>query len=68
MLDYESLSCVEDAGFAGGAFTVKARLPSRRQLFRADRLLPHGKNGSIAPKVLLISVFVSVKKKRSPWL
>jgi hypothetical protein len=51
--DYEALELREDAGFAGGAFTVKSSAPHDAELFRADSLLLHGKTEASAPKVLL---------------
>jgi 4-alpha-glucanotransferase len=51
--DYEALELREDAGFAGGAFTVKSSAPHEAELFRADPLLLHGKTETSAPKMLL---------------
>ncbi len=51
--DYEALELREDAGFAGGAFTVKSSAPHDAELFRADSLLLHGKTETSAPKMLL---------------
>jgi alpha-amylase len=51
--DYEALELREDAGFAGGAFTVKSSAPHEAELFRADSLLLHGKTETSAPKMLL---------------
>jgi alpha-amylase len=51
--DYESLELREDAGFAGGAFTVKSSAPHDVELFRADALSLDGKPEESAPKVLL---------------
>jgi alpha-amylase len=55
--DYEALELREDAGFAGGAFTVKSSAPHDAELFRADSLLLHGKTEASAPKVLLIKQY-----------
>jgi hypothetical protein len=55
--DYENLELREDAGFAGGAFTVKSSTPSDAELFRADSLLVHGKSETSAPKLLLLKQF-----------
>jgi len=55
--DYEALELREDAGFAGGAFTVKSSAPHDAEIFRADALLQHGKTEASAPKVLLIKQY-----------
>jgi hypothetical protein len=55
--DYENLELREDAGFAGGAFTVKNSTPNDAELFRADSLLVHGKSETSAPKLLLLKQF-----------
>jgi 4-alpha-glucanotransferase len=55
--DYENLELREDAGFAGGAFTVKSSTPNDAELFRADSLLVHGKSETSAPKLLLLKQF-----------
>ena len=55
--DYEALELREDAGFAGGAFTVKSSAPHDAELFRVDALLLHGKTEASAPKVLLIKQY-----------
>ena len=55
--DYEALELREEAGFAGGAFTVKNSAPQSAELFRADSLLLHGKPEESAPKLLLIKQF-----------
>jgi len=55
--DYENLELREDAGFAGGAFTVKSSAPNDAELFRADSLLVHGKSETSAPKLLLLKQF-----------
>jgi alpha-amylase len=51
--DYEALELREDAGFAGGAFTVKRSAPHDAELFRADALSLDGKTEASAPRVLL---------------
>ncbi|HEX4545920.1 MAG TPA: alpha-amylase/4-alpha-glucanotransferase domain-containing protein, partial [Candidatus Acidoferrum sp.] len=56
-LDYEALELQEDAGFAGGAFTVKNSAPHEAELFRAESLALHGKAETVAPKLLLIKQF-----------
>jgi 4-alpha-glucanotransferase len=55
--DYEALELREDAGFAGGAFSVKNSGPYDAELFRADSLALQGKTESSAPKILLIKQF-----------
>jgi alpha-amylase len=55
--DYENLELREDAGFAGGAFTVKSSTPNDAELFRADSLAVQGKSESSGPKLLLIKLF-----------
>ena len=55
--DYEALELREDAGFAGGAFSVKNSGPYDAELFRADSLALLGKTESSAPKILLIKQF-----------
>jgi 4-alpha-glucanotransferase len=55
--DYEQLELQEDAGFAGGAFSVKSSAPYEAELFRADSLALHGRNEAAAPKVLLIKQY-----------
>jgi alpha-amylase len=55
--DYENLELREDAGFAGGAFTVKNSTPNDAELFRADSLMVHGKSEASAPKLLLLKQF-----------
>ncbi len=55
--DYEALELREEAGFAGGAFTVKSSAPTNAELFRKDSLLLHGKAEASAPKLLLIKQF-----------
>ncbi|HET8924213.1 MAG TPA: alpha-amylase/4-alpha-glucanotransferase domain-containing protein [Candidatus Acidoferrum sp.] len=56
-LDYETLELQEDAGFAGGIFTVKNSAPHEAELFRADALTLHGKAETRTPKLLLIKQF-----------
>ena len=51
--DYETLELQEDAGFAGGAFSVKYSAPHDAELFRSDSLTLHGKTEPSAPKLLL---------------
>jgi len=55
--DYEALELREEAGFAGGSFTVKSSAPGNAELFRKDSLLLHGKAEASAPKLLLIKQF-----------
>ena len=55
--DYETLELREEAGFAGGVFTVKNSAPYDAELFRTDLLLLHGKAEAAAPKLLLIKQF-----------
>src|SRR2546421_12991575 len=55
--DYEALELREDAGFAGGAFTVKSSAPYEAELFRADSLMLQGKNQSEAAKLLLLKQY-----------
>src|SRR6266849_1735483 len=55
--DYETLELREDAGFAGGAFTVKSSAPHDAELFRADSLTLLGKNGPAAAKLLLLKQY-----------
>jgi alpha-amylase len=55
--DYEALELREDAGFAGGVFTVKNSAPHDAELFRSAPLLLHGKSEASAPKLLLIKQF-----------
>ena len=55
--DYETLELQEDAGFAGGAFTVKNSAPNDAELFRADSLTLHGKTEAAAPKLLLVKQY-----------
>jgi hypothetical protein len=55
--DYEALELREDAGFAGGAYTVKNSAPNEAELFCNDSLAPQGKGGSAAAKLLLLKQF-----------
>src|SRR5260370_18983582 len=55
--DYEALELREDAGFAGGAFTVKSAAPHDAELFRADARSLDGKTEESARKVLLIKQY-----------
>ena len=55
--DYEALELREDAGFAGGAFTVKNSAPHEAELFRADSLTLLGKNESATGKLLLLKQY-----------
>ncbi len=55
--DYEALELHEDAGFAGGAFSVRNTAPHEAELFRSDSLTLHGKIEASAPKLLLIKQF-----------
>src|ERR1700687_3477123 len=55
--DYEALELREDAGFAGGPFTVKSSAPHDAELFRVEALLLHGMTEASAPKVLLIKQY-----------
>src|SRR5437899_3805556 len=52
--DYEALELHEDAGFAGGAFTIKNSDPHDVELFRWDSLSLHCKSEASARKMLLI--------------
>ena len=56
-VDYEALELREDAGFAGGAFTIKNSDPHDVELFRADSLALQGKSEAAAPKLLLIKEY-----------
>src|SRR6266849_4928119 len=56
-VDYEELALQEDAGFAGGAFSVKSSAPYEAELFRADSLTLLGKNGPAAAKLLLLKQY-----------
>src|SRR5260370_1094786 len=55
--DYEPLELREDAGFAGGAFTIKNSDPHDVELFRTDSLALHGRSEASAPKLLLIKEY-----------
>ncbi len=55
--DYEALELREDAGFAGGDYTVQSSTPYEAQLFRADSLTMLGKNGPAAAKLLLLKQY-----------
>ncbi len=55
--DYETLELREDAGFAGGAFVVKNSAALSAELFRADKIQPHGKAEATASKLLLFKHF-----------
>jgi alpha-amylase len=55
--DYEILELREEAGFAGGVFTVKNSAPHEAELFRTDLLLLQGKPEVSVPKLLLIKQF-----------
>ena len=55
--DYEALALQEDAGFAGGAYSVKSSAPYEAELFRADSLALGGRNEAAAPKALLIKLY-----------
>src|SRR5947207_8772148 len=49
--DYEILELREDAGFAGGVFTVKNSAPNEAELFRADSLTLQGRTDSASAKL-----------------
>jgi alpha-amylase len=55
--NYEALELQEDAGFAGGSFTVKNSDPHTVELFRADTLAADAKNETSAVKLLLLKQF-----------
>jgi len=55
--DYEILELREDAGFAGGVFTVKNSAPNEAELFRADSLTLQGRTDSASAKLLLLKQF-----------
>src|SRR6184192_4557595 len=55
--DYEILELREDAGFAGGVFTVKNSAPNEAELFRADSLALQGKTDSASSKLLLLKQY-----------
>ena len=54
---YETLELREDAGYAGGAYSIKNSGPHDVELFRADSLERHGKSRSSGPKLLLVKLF-----------
>ena len=54
--DYEILELREDAGFAGGVFSVKNSAPNEVELFRADSLA-QGKTDCASAKLLLLKQF-----------
>jgi hypothetical protein len=55
--DYEALELREDAGFAGGAYTVKNSAPYDAELFRSGSVSLSGKTESVSPKLLLLKQF-----------
>src|ERR1700730_17309573 len=55
--DYEALELQEDAGFAGGPYTVKISDPHNAELFRTDTLTLHGKAESLAVKLSLVKQY-----------
>jgi hypothetical protein len=55
--DYEALELQEDAGFAGGAFSVTNSAPQEAEIFRADSPTLQGKTEKASPKLLLIKQF-----------
>ena len=55
--DYEALELREDAGFAGGVYTVKNSAPYEAELFRADSLTLLGKSESATAKLLLLKQY-----------
>jgi alpha-amylase len=55
--DYETLELREDAGFAGGSFTVKNSSPHDAELFRADSLALDRKTEGATPRLLLVKQF-----------
>ena len=55
--DYEILELREDAGFAGGVFTVKNSAPNEAELFRADSLTLQGRTDSASAKLLLLKQY-----------
>ena len=55
--DYETLELREDAGFAGGVFTLKNSAALNADLFRADSLHLRDKAEPVAPKLLLFKHF-----------
>ena len=55
--DYEALELREDAGFAGGAFSIKDSAAGGAELFCAGSLLLHDKSKATAPRLLLFKHF-----------
>ena len=55
--DYENLELHEDAGFAGGSYTIKNSDAHDVELFRADTLTLFGKSDAPGPKLLLIKEY-----------
>ena len=55
--DYENLELHEDAGFAGGSYTIKNSDAHDVELFRADTLTLFGKSDTPGPKLLLIKEY-----------
>jgi hypothetical protein len=55
--DYEILELREDAGFAGGVFSVKNSAPNEVELFRSDSLTLKSKADSAPAKLLLLKQF-----------
>src|SRR5229473_3081827 len=55
--DYEALELREDAGFAGGSYTVKDADAHDVELFRADTLTLFGTGDAPGPKLLLTKEF-----------
>ena len=55
--DYEALELHEEAGFAGGAFTVKNSAATSAELFCADSILLYDKSKATAPRLLLFKHF-----------
>src|SRR5690349_18634123 len=58
--DYEILELREDAGFAGGVFTVKNSAPNEAELFRTDSLTLQGRTDSPSAKLLLLKQFTFI--------
>ena len=55
--DFEILELREDAGFAGGIFTVKNSAPNEAELFRSDSLTLQGRTDSAPAKLLLLKQY-----------
>ena len=55
--DYEALELQEDAGFAGGPFTVKISDPHNAELFRTGTLTLEGKIDTSAVKLSLVKQY-----------